>query len=66
MPKIIITILRLLPEKTGFGKLKNMSLESITAESSVAGEQNIKHVRCYIPSVIVEIRYAGVDRAAGY
>jgi hypothetical protein len=43
MPEIIVTILQLLPETTGCGIFKIMSMRSIAAVSSSFGE-NIQHV----------------------
>ena len=41
MPKIVVTILRPLPETPGCGNIKTMSGRSITALPSVSGRQYI-------------------------
>jgi len=54
IPKIIMTILQLLPETGGNGNFKTMSMRSITAASSNFGRQNIQYLGRSISKLVLQ------------
>ena len=54
IPKIIMTILQLLPETSRYGNFKTMSMRSITAVSSNFGRQNIQHMERLFRKLVLQ------------
>ena len=52
MPKITVTLQRLLPESTGCGDFKTMLVSPVTAVSAVSGKQNIQHVGHFLRNMV--------------